>query len=263
MPQKTITIIVIAFISLLAVQVSCSFAAALIDISDPTNPAIYTGIMSPADGSIWRVIADTPTGTGVYQPFLRYQDIGEETGLNTDLKPPPFDDKMPADQYTRSVLFSELDIVDFGGSDYFTFTIDFNEPGASTRFLSFDNFDLYQGSTPDAGAGDSLAGLTLMYDSNTTVLTDYTLASSGSGNDDIEFLIPVFTWTEPYMYLFITSGGYVGGAHDWAANDGFEEIRTTGIPEPPEPPVPEPSTLILLGLGLAGLAGLGIKKYKG
>ncbi|MGA1864015.1 MAG: PEP-CTERM sorting domain-containing protein [bacterium] len=260
MPKKTIIIFVIALISLLVFQISSSFAAALIDISDPNNPNIYTGIMSSADGSIWRVVDDTPTGTGVYQPFLRYQGTGVETGLNTDLKPPPFNDKMPVDQYTRSVLFSDLGVVDFGGSNYFSFTLDFNEPGSSTRFLSFDNFDIYQGSTPDAGAGDSLAGLTLMFDSNTTVLTDYTLASSGSGNDDIEFLIPVFTWTEPYMYLFITSGGYVGGAHDWAAGDGFEEVRTTGIPEPP---VPEPGTLILLGLGLAGLAGLGIKKYKG
>lgn len=259
MPKKTIIIFVIALISLLVFEVSCSFAAAIIDISDTTNPNIYTGITSPTDGSVWRVVDDNPTGTGVYEPFLRYQATDIETGLNSDLKPPPFDDKMPADQYTRSVLFSDLDVVDFGGSNYFSFTIDFNEPGSKTRFLSFDNFDIYQGSIPDAGSGDSLTGLTLMFDSNTTVLTDYTLASSGSGNDDIEFLIPVFSWTEPYMYLYITSGSFVDGVTDWTSDDGFEEIRTTGIPEAP---VPEPTTLLLLGLSLAALAGLR-RKNKG
>ena len=46
-----------------------------------------------------------------------------------------------------------------------------------------------------------------------------------------------------------------GLGRDWTANGGFEEVRTTGI-------APEPATILLLGSGLIGLAGLVRKKFK-
>jgi hypothetical protein len=241
-----------------------SVGATVIDLTG-TGTDIYN-FQGGTDGSLWRVIQTEPTGTGVYQPFLRYQESPAEIGLNTDLKPPPYDDKMPATKYTRSVLFADLGVVDVGGTNYWSFTVDFNEPGTDTRFLSFDNFDIYQGSVPNAG---NISELGLLFDSADTVLTDYWLASSGSGKDDIEFLIPVQAWTEPYMYLFIQSGAYDGigepfdplypEGRDWTANAGFEEIRTTGISPPA---VPEPATMLLFGSGLIGLGLFGRKRFK-
>ena len=125
-----------------------SIGAAIIDLTDTTDPNIYTGITG-SDGSIWKVITEEPTGTGVYEPFLRYQQSPVEVGLNTDFKPPPFDDKMPATIYTRSVLFADLGVVTIASTNYWSFTLDFNEPGTDTRYLSFDNYDIYQGSIVD------------------------------------------------------------------------------------------------------------------
>ena len=232
-----------------------SVGAAVIDLTS-TGTDIYN-FQGGTDGSLWRVIQSDPTGTGVYEPFLRYQDSPSEIGMNTDYKPPPYDDKMPATKYTRSVLFADLGVIDVGGTDYWSFTLDFNEPGTDTRFLSFDNFDIYQGAT--AYETDYTTLGTALFDSADTVLTDYWLASSGSGKDDIEFLIPVVANAQPYMYFYIQSGGYDGYdplGRDWTSNAGFEEVRTTGIPS-----VPEPATMLLLGSGLFGLVGFR-KKFK-
>jgi PEP-CTERM motif-containing protein len=251
--------------------------AAIIDLTDTGDPFIYTGITSGND-SIWKVLVENPTGTGVYEPFLRYQDgktdegpkDGIEIGLNTDLKPVPYEDKEPATIWTRSVLFTDLEVVTLTTGDYWAFTIDFNEPANDARFLSFDIYDIYEGSEPDLG---NILDLDLLWDSTRsggdlsgtlgdyTVLTDYTLAGSGSGEADIEFLIPVVESSLPYFYLYIQSGAYVDPfgtpARDWTANAGFEEIRTTGIPS-----VPEPATMLLLGTGFLGLALFGRQRFK-
>ncbi len=125
----------------------------------------------------------TPTGTGVYHPFLRYQDNPFETGLNTDYKPVPYDDKMPVDLYTHSVRFDDLLTVNLGTiADpkwYYGFTIDFNEPGShKAKYLSFDNYDLYEGNAPDLFDVDTSVAandMKLKFNSLDTILTDYTL----------------------------------------------------------------------------------------
>jgi len=245
-----------------------SVGAGLIDLTS-TGSSITTFQGTLDDDSLWRVIQGTPTGTGVYQPFLRYQDgktdlgpkDGIEIGLNTDFKPVPYEDKMPVTLYTRAVLFSELGVVSYdsgtGPENYWSFTLDFNEAANGDRFLSFDKYDIYEGSTNlEKDVLDPT--MNQLFYSNNTVLTDYTIANSGSGKDDIEFLIPVRSHTWDYMYLFIQSGAYPEfDDRDWSADAGFEEVRTSGIPS-----VPEPATMLLLGSGILGLALFGRQRFK-
>src|SRR5512139_160516 len=40
--------------------------------------------VTASDGSIWSRIIGKPTGTGVYEPFLRLHANDTESGLNTD-----------------------------------------------------------------------------------------------------------------------------------------------------------------------------------
>jgi hypothetical protein len=138
---------------------------------------------------------------------------------------------------------------------YLQLTQDFNEPNNDTRFLSIDFFKIYAGNAPDLTVAGT--NMVLVYDAaGMPVLTDYTLASSGSGEADIEVFIPLSniasfdSATYPYFYLFTGSGdaGTIDG-RNYAADDGFEEWRIlTGKAQ-----VPEPSALLLLGGGLAFL----------
>lgn len=243
-----------------------SVRAQYIDLT-ATNPGYSTGAIydynTATDDSLWRAIDTVPTGTGVYQPFLRYQANGSEEGLNTNASPPPYDDKSPVGSYTRAILFDDVGMVNVGGTNYWSFTIDINEPATggdlNKRFLSIDTYDIYQGDTAFATSTGELG--TALFTSEDSILTDYTLASSGSGNDDIEFLIPVQAHTEDYMYLYITSGTFTGDpgglGRSWTSEDGFEEVRTTGIPA-----VPEPASMFLIGFALVGLAGLKLRIRK-
>jgi hypothetical protein len=230
-----------------------------IDLTDDTNPATFSGITA-SDGSIWRVVIGAPTGTGVYEPFLRLQANGTEAGLNTDAANPGVYDDVGG-IWTHSLMFGDLATVVKNSSDYYQFTFDINEPASGApRFISLDVFQIYSGSIADA---TSTAGLTLLYDFGNSspdgppVLLDYTLASSGSGNDDIEVLIPYFS-EDPasYFYLYVEFGGEGDqGDRDYRSQDGFEEVRALlGTPL-----VPEPLTMLLLGVGLIGLAGIGRK----
>jgi hypothetical protein len=84
----------------------------------------------------------------------------------------------------------------------------------------------------------------------------YEESYTGSGFDD-------------YAMYAATMNLDLFGADDWFVvefnfdwlNDGGEEFFMTGTFVPPDtPPIPEPSTIILLGLGLLGIVGMRFKK---
>ena len=135
--------------ALLLVAFSSAFAFDPIDLTTG-----QTGVTSTVDGSIWSSNITQPTGTGVYQPFLRIQANPSEQGFNTDFKPFPLDDKNPSN-FTHSVQWGALATVTISGTDYYSFQLDANEQQNGTRgLISLDALKIYNSANPnDARTG--------------------------------------------------------------------------------------------------------------
>ena len=240
---------------LLLVGTPYAFAATIDLVSNPTVTA--------ADGTIWSRVISAPTGTGVYEPFLRLQAKGTEAGLNTDGNAnTTYDDK--AGIWTHSLTYGDLGVVTVSPTDYYSFTWDINEPAeGADRFISLDKLQIYNGGAVPNYTNIGSLGTALYTLTGGPVLIDYTLSSSGSGKDDIQVLIPTanFTTASPtdYLYLYAEFGGLGvvtnSPERDYGSAAGFEEVRALTA-------VPEPGTLLLLGSGLIGLAVFGRKKVK-
>jgi hypothetical protein len=240
---------------MLLLVASSAFAFPAIDLT-----AGQTDV-SGVDGTIWSSNVTQPTGTGVYNPFLRVQNSPTEEGFNTDAgsPQPPLDDK--AGIWTHSVQWNTLATVTIGSTDYYSFQLDANEPQSGTESLiSLDKLKIYTSSDP---ALSSLGGLTPLYDmdaiSDQTVYIE-TALKPGSGTDDVTLYIPKSFFTSvsgtDYMY-FYTQFGLSDLDPGLVTDATFEEWR--GL-QGPGNEVPEPSTVLLLGSGLIGLMGITRRK---
>jgi hypothetical protein len=197
-----------------------------------------------------------PTGTGVIDSFVRIQDRGTEHGYNTDGRPVPFDEKTDPN-FTRSLLLSEVPIVTISGVQYREFGLDINEQSSgSNRFLSLDELKIFLSpsgnmTTTDVDAPTPLG--TLIYDLDATgdhwIKLDYSLGS-GSGSGDMFAYINSALFTGPNQNVTLYSQFGV----NFASGAGFEEWWVREGQAGGQPPIPEPTTLLLVGSGLAGLA---------
>lgn len=232
-------------------------------------------------GTIYSQTIERPTGTGVFDPFLRIQDAPTEQGYNADYKnapEAPFDEKVGT--WTHSLQFGDLSLVDIGGTKYYEFLLDLDEPNSTGKWgISLENVQLFNSGSSKLAAPFSTDLSTLgtkLYDMDSgshdvTVFLDGSL-TSGNGQMDMSMFIP-----ESYLssadgsdYLtFYSKFGHVyidpcEGLHGTAANackeqnptpdswetDGsFEEWAVRSTPSE----VPVPGTLGLLGMGVAAL----------
>ena len=153
---------------------------------------------------------DTSSGTGLIQAFVRLQDggggpgDGTESGYNTSDRPLSYEENT-SPTFTKSILLSEVPIVEINGIQYYEFRLDINQLDSSP-LLSLDALKLY---TSDVTSGD-LSGLitsasftsltTLVYDldalQDSSILLDYSL-QPGSGRSDMFFYVEVDQVLDP------------------------------------------------------------------
>jgi len=101
-----------------------------------------------ANGAVFISDISQPTGTGVFEPFVRLQRKESEQGYNTDGRPVQFDED--TSHWTHDLLLSEIPIID----GYYQFMLDVNEPGSvPDSLISLDAIQIY--TSPIGGKTES------------------------------------------------------------------------------------------------------------
>jgi hypothetical protein len=231
--------------------------AAVYDLMENTTVAIPTAYGT----AIFTTEFPQPAGTGRFDPFLTIQGSGVEKGYNTSES--VFDTKRePHWNHELKVSDLEQSRTTMNGADYFSFTIDINEPnGGDKSLISLDALKIFvsnksgKTTTNVEALGKTVFDLDLPRD-NYILYND---KNSGSGEADIAFFVPVSAFagvsSGSYVYMFQQFGGYCAADGDYSSNSGYEETRLGGGGGPQAmmmPPVPEPSAV----LPLAGVLGL-------
>jgi len=241
----------------------------------PEGPG-YGGSASFASGTtgsgVIYTTADThPAGTGVFEPFLTYQNKGIESGYNASQggAGQGYLDTKRVPQWNHDLHVSDLGEFTPG---YYAFELDANETGTGNinRILSIDQIRIYtsdkitSGLVQDnASAIDSLG--TLRYAQNTAlgssvnwVLIDASNSeggqTSGSGSSDMLVLVPKSLFGDAkgtdLVYFYTINGVHDAALPGSKADAGFEEWRAFAGPTA----VPDGgSTLLLLGSALIPL----------
>jgi hypothetical protein len=180
-----------------------------------------------------------PTGTGVFNPFVRIQSKGTEKGYNTDgtLEFDTKQGKTAGKNLTHSIKLGDL-LVTNGDLE---FLLDINEDqGHDDEILSLDQLEIYLSDNPDNSGYPALGDLVYKLSDashDNWVKLDNTIFGPGSGTGDMRVFIPVGQdWSsDKYLYFYSEFGG-----HD-NSNAGFEEWSARIVPEP--------STIAILSLG--------------
>ncbi len=202
------------------------------------------------------------TGTGVFEPFLRIQGKGVETGYNTD---GAVEGDTKAGLWTHSIQVSDIPVVEKDGFYYREFLLDIDEQNNRNRYISLDVVKIFVENSP-ALSGYPQAFNNLIYNLDSSgdsrVVMNGILFGPGSGSGDVRMLIPdiLFSQTNDYVYLY-SEFGYDSRSDNWrtSADAGFEEwgvlagVEMTSPSAPPAVPAPGALVLAFLGTGTVGL----------
>lgn len=233
-----------------------------------------------------------PAGTGVFEPFLTLDGNGQtstgvkniEQAYNTDGFSGLYLDQLRP-QWNERLTIGDLAKLDVGGTAYYGFLLDANEPGGNKSLISIDNIRIYTSSTDNtASVGNNVDNLnnlgTLRWamndglknaDGSFNIDTWVKLDSAqdnishpgskspngGSGMSDMIVYVPVSAFGDAmdsdYLWFYNLNGVHYTADKDLASQSGYEEWRAITGPRS----VPDGgATLALLGLGLAGLAAI-------
>lgn len=245
-------------------------AVSYIDISTAVGSANVGGTYFFPLLESGTTITAQAAGTGIFNPFLQYQNNGSEQGFNTSSGSGPLDDKS-INGHTKDITVSVLSAYTYNGVAYYAFGLDINEAAnVPSGYQSIDELELWVRSSPLSSpttyASLSGSGATKVFDldgvQDTTLLLNYNLTGSGSGVADYLFLVPrtlidnAVGSTSWNVYLYAQQGaaGTVLG-HDYTTDGGFEEwsIVSGYSSLTPPPVVPEKSTYVA-GIFMAGAA---------
>jgi len=179
------------------------------------------------EGAIWTKLASSdPTGSGIFESFLRVQKNGVEKGYNTDYRPLQFDENSSA-QFTRSFKLADVPQVKIGETIYREFQLDINQQSSRDPewYISLDKSQVWLTDNPNLHGYDTStwgfpSGAVKVYDlGDNSIKLDYR-TNPGSGKRDYRVLVPESMFagkTGEYVVLFTQHGA------TYEANDGYEE----------------------------------------
>jgi hypothetical protein len=248
-----------------AIALSILFSGSLFADSIPTWDLTGKGSSGIVADAFFQQIDSQSTGSGLINPFLTIQKNKTERGYNTNGSfEKGFD--MTRDQFTRSLMLSEIPVVEINHIAYRQFLLDINEPNnREEESLSLDSLKIYQAGTSEIDSFADLQKSSLVYDSGAAWIGLADL-NSGSGSGDYFVYIPSadFSASLNYVYLYSQFGKHSG----WESSGGFEEWAVLNNQELINPDckdplqTPEPGSLLLLATGIVGVGFVAIRKLK-
>jgi PEP-CTERM motif-containing protein len=212
------------------------------------------------------------SGTGRFPAFVQVtSNNAVAAAYNTTVN--SVNDNGSSDEFNHEVLFSSLQVLNLGGTNYYSFFLDINESNNATdKYLSLDKLTIITSPTANQSSTPLPSGTTRWNMSASDVIALNFDLEPGSGRADMEFLVlaSAFAGTLPgdtvYLYssfgaLGVNPSGLPAG--NYGTSDGFEEWAKGRSNAGPPPTIPEPTTLVLLGTGLMGLGLAARRKFSG
>lgn len=250
----------------------------------PDQPLNYTplyngttqslGVGAELDNAGVFLAGATGAGSGVYRTLFRLQANGNEQGYNRVTSGGEFNETSLGPSATPNIRISDL--VKTSDGNYYIFSFDANQAGQAPKLLSLDSLRIYTANDTDGnlatfdehivgGLPNTFAGLgalgDLRYDMDSITDNTIVLEAGGSGASDMFFFVPVANFAgdslTDQVYFYADHGKYapVGSTYSFTSNSGFEEwsLPQSTTTRPDISPIPEPSTFLLLILGIGAV----------